>query len=130
MSGRARQGMTFLLLGVWLVGCGASDDTAVFDCDRTPPLSWENFGEGFMSTHCEGCHSALVPVDLREGAPVGVDFNSYSDVLQWVERIELRSVDPDAGMPPGGGPSEAERTILHEWLVCGVYPDAEALAED
>lgn len=83
-----------------------------------------------MSTHCEGCHSSLVPTDLREGAPAGVDFNSYSDVLAWADRIMIRSVDSNGGMPPGGGPSEAERALLHEWLVCSVYDDIDALAEE
>jgi uncharacterized membrane protein len=118
-----------LWLGV-LASCGGSSDTATFSCDRDPPLSYANFGEGFLSTHCEGCHSSLIPDNLREGAPPGVSFSSYADVLSWAGRIEARSIDPSAGMPPGGGPSEDDRRLLHEWLVCDVFPSQAALAEE
>ena len=32
----------------------------------------ENFGEGFVTKHCTGCHSSLLPEGMREEAPVGV----------------------------------------------------------
>jgi len=121
--------MSALLLFLW--GCaGSSDDSAAFTCDRDPPLTYANFGEGFMSTHCVGCHSVLVPTDLREGAPAGIDLNTYTDVIAWVDRIEARAGTTEAGMPPGGGPSEAERALLREWLYCSVYTDAEALSAE
>ena len=113
-----------------LLGCsGGADDSAAVDCDREPPLTFDNFGEAFLSKHCTGCHSVLHEGNLREGAPLGVDLNTYADVLMWAERIDSRVLDT-LDMPPGGGPSEDERAQLHEWLQCGVYPDEAALAEE
>ena len=91
MSGRAAPRLIRLGLPLWLAllaGCGGQADSAAFSCDRDPPLSYDNFGEGFLSTHCEGCHSVLNPAGLREGAPLEAHFSSYADVLAWAERIE------------------------------------------
>ena len=114
--------MHLLLL---LLSCiSANKDTALGDCDRNPPLTYHNFGKGYIDKHCVGCHSVLIPVDTRAGAPVGVDLNTYEDVLNWVDRIDMRSTGDNPGMPPGGGPSAEERAMLKEWLLCGVFPDA------
>lgn len=114
-----------------LLACGADsgDSGTAYTgaCDRSPPLSWDSFGQGFMSTHCAGCHSSLYPEGMREGAPVGVDLDTYTGVLQWVDRVEARTLGEGATMPPGGGPSDAERALLAEWLACGVWPDHEQL---
>lgn len=106
-----------------LLGCtGApAEDTA---CDRDPPLDYAGFGQGWMSKHCVGCHSSLIREEQREGAPVGVDLDTWEGVLQYAERIEVRTIDT-RDMPPGGGPSEEERALLLEWLTCAVYPEAE-----
>lgn len=108
-----------------LLACGeGGGDSADPACDRSPPLSYQNFGEALIDEHCVGCHSSLVPEDHREGAPPGVDLDTYEGVLTWAERVEARAVDPDAGMPPGGGPSDEERALLGEWLRCAVLPEA------
>ena len=111
-----------------LLACRSGADDSALACDREPALSFDNFGEAFMAKHCTGCHSVLHEGDLREGAPLGIDLNTYIDVLQWVERIEVRALE-NLDMPPGGGPSEDERAMLSEWLQCAVYPDKEALEE-
>ena len=111
-----------------LLGCGdpAADTGA---CQRSPPLRYDNFGAGFLSTHCTGCHSSLLPLEQREGAPEGVDLNTYADVLMWADRIEARALAQTPDMPPGGGPGAEELALLAEWLRCEVYPDAAALEE-
>lgn len=115
-----------LLLPIFLLlGCAGEADTA--SCDREPPLSYDSFGQSFMGKNCTGCHSSLLPSSHREGAPAGVDFDTYAGVLEWADRIEARSVGEGASMPPGGGPTEDERVLLAEWLECGVFPDVAAL---
>ncbi|RME27047.1 MAG: hypothetical protein D6798_05435 [Deltaproteobacteria bacterium] len=118
-----------LLLMAAACGDTGGDTAAPGDCDRDPPLSYDNFGQQFMDTHCAGCHSSLLPEPLRNGAPLGVDLDTYAGVVQWVDRIEARSVGDDADMPPGGGPSDEERARLAEWLRCAVRPDHDALQE-
>lgn len=117
--------MAVLLL---LLGCALGGaDTGDGACARVPPLDWDNFGHGFMTKHCTGCHSSLLPAELREGAPVGVDFDTYQDVLDQSDRILARSVGDAPTMPPGGGPTEEERARLAEWLACEVAADQAAL---
>ena len=125
--GIGRIGLALLglaLLG--LAGCAPeAEDTA--GCAHDPPLTWENFGHAIVTRHCLGCHSALLPEERREGAPAGVDFDTYGDVLAWAERIEARSTGEGASMPPGGGPTAPERELLAEWLSCGVAADRARL---
>lgn len=113
--------MLFLLLS-----CSSGESDSAVSCDRDPPLSYDNFGGAFLATHCIGCHSVLHEGALREGAPPGIDLNTYADVLALADRIEVRTL-LSLDMPPGGGPSEAERALLEEWLYCSVYPDLESL---
>ena len=120
-------------LAVGTAGCGKDADSAsdTVDCSRTPPLTWDNFGKGHMDKHCNGCHSVLIPDAQRQGAPSGVDFNTYADVLEWEERIRARAtraVLDEPTMPPGGGPSDLELERTLEWLDCEVAADKAALA--
>jgi len=115
---------------LFVLACGEGGDTAApGDCARQPPLSYDNFGQQFMDTHCSGCHSTLLPETLRNGAPLGVDLDTYAGVVQWVDRVEARTVGEGADMPPGGGPSDEERTLLAEWLQCSVWPDHDTLEQ-
>jgi uncharacterized membrane protein len=103
-----------LLLACLTEGADSGDP-----CDRDPPLDYLTFGKGQMQTHCVGCHSSLVREDQRNGAPVGVDLDTYDGVVTWAERIRVRTVELQ-DMPPGGGPSDEERAQLAEWLDCAV----------
>lgn len=112
-----------------LLACASGGDTA-YSCDRDPPLTYETFGEGFVSKHCTGCHGSLVRDADRNGATQGVDLDTYGNVLVFAERFEARVLDPEVPeMPPGGGPTEEELRMLQEWLTCSVYPDKESLEE-
>lgn len=118
------------------VSCGGNKDSASGeagpDCAHQPALTWENFGKGHMDKHCNGCHSVLIPDAQRQGAPSGVDFNTYQDVIEWHPRIiarGTRKVLPEPTMPPGGGPSPEELDNFLEWLECEAAKDKAALAE-
>jgi uncharacterized membrane protein len=100
-----------------LGGCGTDTDP---DCVRSF-LRYDNFGAPFMANWCRSCHSAALPADMRQQAPVEINFDSVSDVRQWQTAIE-RSTTQTALMPPAGGPSFAEREMLVEWLRCGAPP--------
>jgi uncharacterized membrane protein len=102
-----------------LLACLADGEDTAGACDRDPPLDYLTFGKPLMQTHCTGCHSSLVREDQRNDAPVGLDLDTYDDVVEWAERIRVRAVE-EQDMPPGGGPSDEERALLAEWLDCEV----------
>ena len=117
----------FCLLAVTVLwGCNGADDTEDL-CVHDPPLNYTNWGRGFLSKHCTGCHSSIVPEDHRNEAPTGVHLDTLDDVHQYASRIEARVLlDLEDPMPPGGGPTAEELELLQEWLTCSVFPDVEA----
>ena len=89
--------MLFLLVACSLL---APEDTANPECARTPPLTYENTGEGLMNKHCVGCHSSLLPEGMREDAPVGVDFDSYAAALPFSACGETKNLTSHQNRPP------------------------------
>lgn len=112
--------MIFLLLA-----CTSGEDSAT--CTREPALDWDNFGHPLMNQYCTGCHASTWPEEKREGAPLGIDFDTYAGVLAYADQIATTAVPDDASMPPGGGPTADERALLGEWLSCGVAADRAEL---
>lgn len=98
---------------------GGADITDPSVCE-TSYLTYNNFGAGFTSNWCRGCHSSEVPEEGRQDAPVGVDFDTDADLARWSERIRARATGEMPTMPPAGGPSAEERALLTEWIDCGM----------
>jgi hypothetical protein len=99
-------------------------------CPSTPTLTYDNFGEGFFERYCVGCHSSFLVDSEREGAPVGLDFDTLAGIRRHARPIdETAAAGPNTTnreMPPDGDtPSDAERFQLGEWLACGM-PASEA----
>ena len=94
-------------------------------CSLDPPLNYDNFGKRFMDQYCAGCHSWLHPDEHvnRNDAPGIVNFDTYAGVLEYADRVWIRSVD-FGDMPPGGGPTTEEMERFTEWMQCEVFPDA------
>lgn len=100
-----------------LTGCGekvADTGCALHD----PPLTWNNFGAGFLAENCNGCHHSMLPEAERSGAPLGVDFDTPEGAGTWRDEIEARATPDDATMPPSGPLSEEDRMLLSELLRC------------
>jgi len=89
------------------------------DACETSFLTYDNFGEPYMLDWCRGCHSSSVPAGMRQKAPASVNFDTLTDVRDFSDRIAARAASFNPTMPPAGGPSEEERTLLAEWLACG-----------
>jgi len=106
-----------LLVALFSVGCGADPS-----CAREPALNWDNFGQGFTSTWCAGCHSSLLEGADRHEAPVDIDYNDLGKVLAGAERFAARATGDSPTMPPAGGPADEEVALLDEWLTCSVLP--------
>lgn len=115
-----------ILLASALSGCDdhviGQSAPFVVTCLRDPPLTYENFGKGMLDRHCNSCHTEAAREGQRGGAPLGVDFDDWDMVLQWAERIEVRTVE-ESTMPPSGGTLLAyEREQFAEWMRCEVLP--------
>ena len=99
-----------------------------FDERPCPPdsfLTYENFGLPHMLTFCNGCHSSMLPADMRQMAPLEVNFDSLDDVRDQAANIWARSGDQHDTMPPVGAAAEDERYLLGEWLACGAPTDED-----
>lgn len=83
-------------------------------------LTYQNFAAPFVITWCRGCHGSGLPVNMRQNAPVGLDFDTAAQVRSAQQRILVRATGEAPTMPPVGGPSAQERALLAEWLACGM----------
>jgi hypothetical protein len=106
------------LLPILLLSCaGEQPAPSTADCDE---LSWQSTGRPVLLTWCVPCHSSSLPSELRQGAPLGVDFDTYTLALPWAERILVRATGEAPTMPPGGGTPEEDQQALADWISCGM----------
>ncbi len=121
-----------LLLTCFVALAGCEDDhghdaegpASGAECKEGSTLSWDSFGEKFMTDYCTRCHASSVAGPARQGAPSDHNFESLALVREQMEHIDqLAAAGPESvntEMPLGGpAPTEAERQMLGEWLACG-----------
>ena len=103
-----------------LFACDADLPVApeVVETDACDVLDWDTFAEGYLRSWCLGCHHADLDEAERNGAPIGVDFDTEADALLWGDRILARATGDAPTMPPAGGSSPEEAERLADWLVC------------
>jgi len=95
------------------------------ECPPSGGPTSADFGRAFLEAHCLSCHSASVTGRAREGAPVGMDFDTPEAVRRWAEDIDSHSAAGPASvntaMPPASRPTPSmdERVKLGQWLSCG-----------
>lgn len=102
------------LLLVLVAACGNDQS---YDCESSP-LTYETFGDPFVTSWCRGCHSAEVYPTMRQDAPLDVNLDTIDEVRAQ-RRMILQLAAETTAMPPSGGPSDEERALLREWLACG-----------
>lgn len=93
-----------------------SGEAASTSCADAPMITWETFGEGFVTTHCQGCH-ASGSAD-RGDAPDTIVFDQEADVLRMKKAILESAGSDEPTMPPTGGTTDEERVRLRIWLSC------------
>lgn len=96
-----------------------SAGTTPFDtgwCLDQPVITYANFGQGFMTGACQGCHASTAT--NRYGAPESVIFDTVADCWEHADRILARSTGDNPGMPPQGGVEPDDRERLDIWLSC------------
>jgi hypothetical protein len=99
-------------------------------------LTWDSFGQKFMTDYCVACHDSSLVRTQRNGAPIYHDYDTFAGVLSLPEHIDQYAgsgpVAHNTLMPPGrcpsvkGGsldrdcpkPTDEERTDLSTWLAC------------
>jgi len=135
--------MRLALLTILVTACAACTNTALpaptqAVCPSPDPgtLTWDSFGQKFMTDYCTACHDSSLPHAQRNGAPLYHDYNTLIGVLETPDHIDQYAGSGPAAhntrMPPAqcptdkGGPlnracptpSDAERTDLAVWLAC------------
>jgi hypothetical protein len=132
--------MRSLTLSLFLAACTntalPTPTGAVCPTPDPETLTWDSFGQKFMTDYCVACHDSSLIRAQRNGAPLYHDYNSLIGVLQTPGHIdENAGSGPNAHnsrMPPercptekGGAvnrdcprPSEQERTNLAIWIAC------------
>lgn len=127
------------------VGAGEPSPTGTMCASPDPiagttTLTWDNFGQAFMTTYCINCHDSQLPLKERNGAPLFHDFDTLEGVLEVPDHIDAEAGWGPAAhndFMPGGGtdgrcpstlggsldeecpePTSEERTNLSQWLAC------------
>lgn len=104
--------MRWVTLALGLAACGGPEAT----CDEDGPVvAWENFGDGFFTGYCQGCH-ASTSTD-RFGAPASITFDDEAQVLALRDEV-AREVLDEGSMPPGGGVPDDDLDALRRYLDC------------
>lgn len=103
-----------------------------FDERPCPPdsgLTWENFGGGYVLSYCTTCHHSALPADMRQLAPIAINFETVELVRAQADRVWARAADQNQTMPPVGAPADDQRALLGEWLACGAPTNADLSME-
>ena len=101
----------------FLGGCAGDEPGDSGYCADAPTVTYETFGDGFLTQNCRTCHSSGQTV--RQGAPEDVNFDDAASV--WASKdlvLALAAVDSPT-MPPLGGTTVDDRYLLRVWLECG-----------
>jgi hypothetical protein len=134
--------MRLVLLGFLIAGCTttAVPTSTQAKCPSPDPmtLTWDSFGQPFMTMFCTNCHSSTLPHSERNGAPLYHDYDMLMTVLEIPQHIDqwagagpaaTNTIMPPARCPstPGGPldrdcpqPTQQQREDLSVWLACEV----------
>jgi hypothetical protein len=96
------------------VACSSGGAATGSTCPTTQTLTYDNFGQAFMTKYCTSCH----------GGKESPSLSTLASIQAHISDIDKEAAaGPDAtntSMPEGSTtPSDAERKQLGEWLACG-----------
>ncbi len=106
-------------------GHGHSGSTTGATCPPSNTLTAQSFGTAFLQAYCLSCHSQSVTGDARQGAPLGLDFDTLGEVHLQLPLIDTHAAAgpraTNTAMPPAQHPqpTQQEREKLGQWLACG-----------
>jgi uncharacterized membrane protein len=88
-------------------------------CSSGTPVTWANQMQSFFARYCTSCHSSQLGGTARNGAPPTVNWDTYAAAFASGDRADVRA-GMGTTMPPSPPmPSQAERDLLHCWVVQG-----------
>lgn len=94
------------------VGCTGAESTGItastLQCPTDSTLTYETFGESFISDNCLECHASKEKPLL----------NTQAQVQANASKILEEAVYTTA-MPEDGSMTTAQREMLGEWIKCG-----------
>lgn len=96
-----------------LAGCKGGEDPF---CEEAPVVTYESFGRGLLTQHCQPCHSTTSA--NRNEAPEEIHFDSWDDVVLLRWDIYDLATGPDPLMPPQGGVTADDRYLIEVFLTC------------
>lgn len=99
--------VTALLLFAGCTSGASSTGISELSCPSDSTLSYANFAQDAISTHCLSCHDKKSPRLMTQ-----------AEVKAEAAQILDSAVYTDA-MPASGGMTLDERKLLGEWLTCG-----------
>ncbi|HVK83727.1 MAG TPA: hypothetical protein VM513_06450 [Kofleriaceae bacterium] len=125
-------GLAALLLGTTMGhgdGCCHSEEVlgppTGATCPPTSTLTYQSFGQQFMTDYCVECHDSAKMGSDRNGATIDHDFDTLLGIQSVSNHIDQAAgAGPDAvndQMPPEDEPQPSleERQMLAEWIACG-----------
>lgn len=111
-----------LALGL-VVGCGGDPvDPVRPECQ--PPPGYAAAIEPLVARACRGCHSSELTGPARQGAPVGLDYDTAADLATAERRSDFVDAITSGRQPPPtlDPPIEVtadERAQVSAWRLCG-----------
>jgi len=113
----ALAGALFLLWGCGDKADPVTDfDTNVSDDDGGGAPVWADV-EPIFTANCTQCHSSQLQGADRNGAPVGVNFDTYEGAAAKADLIDTRVTA--GSMPPAGPLGEEDKALIHAWVEGG-----------
>jgi len=134
--------MRTVLLGLLIAGCSTTNPPtptkAVCPTPDPMTLTWDSFGQAFMTEFCTDCHASTLQHSQRNGAPLFHDYDTLMFVLEIPDHIDqwagsgpaaTNTLMPPSRCPsvPGGPinrdcpqPTDQQRKDLSVWLACEV----------
>jgi len=102
------------LAGLLVGGCGEKQDPIGPGADIEGEVTYGEHIMPILDANCISCHAADKQGAARNGAPVGVDCDSYEDAAASADRANAQI--QSGAMPVGGELSDLERSLFQAWV--------------
>jgi uncharacterized membrane protein len=108
-----------VFVSLLVLGCGQKQDPFGPDGGIVETVTYTAQVKPLLDGHCIRCHATTKQGASRSGAPIGLDYNTYSVASANAQRANQQI---QAGSMPPGGPALAsnDKAIFQAWLDQGL----------